>query len=231
MATDYNYTISGDFPSGLDPSFLDQTIIDDVTITTTLVGTSVAGDNVTIRFVSALSGPEVTQLNVIVAAHDPANAPIFIKEVSEWLFTDDKTIGTDAGTFTNNTWVTRTLNTTFATDPYSTQAALSSNQVTLQPGTYDLSGTAPAYRCGDHVLRIRNITDSTTVAIGQSSYSSSSSQASQTLATVEATVQYTSTKVLELQHQCTSTRNTNGLGRATGVGTEKYAIFKVKQVI
>lgn len=71
MSTE-TYSLSGDFSNGIDPSGLDQEIRDTLAITTSLVSVVANQDNVFINFVSTLSGPEMTALDAVVAAHDPA---------------------------------------------------------------------------------------------------------------------------------------------------------------
>lgn len=66
--TTYNYTISGNFPSGIDSFYLERTITES-NIVPTLTNITTKGDNVYITFSSSLSGPEVTTLNNIISAH------------------------------------------------------------------------------------------------------------------------------------------------------------------
>lgn len=231
MATTYSYTIPGDFTNGYDPNFFTLQVNNDVTITTALLGANSNPSNVDVTFVSALSGPELTELNALVAAHNPANAPTIIKG-NRWTFTDEKVVGTDGGSFASNTWIIRSLNTTFQTDPYDDTVSLASDQITVQPGTYKVEASAPAYRAGDHVIRVWNDTDSKEEAVGISAFTATSqANSTQSLTTLSTTLQFTDTKVLELQHQCTNTRNTNGRGRATGVGVEKYAFISFELVV
>lgn len=66
------YSLSIDFTSGYNGGQFRQEILDDVTIVTSLIGVVADDDTVSIIFSSALSGPEQTALDAVVAAHSPA---------------------------------------------------------------------------------------------------------------------------------------------------------------
>ncbi len=68
MAT-YTYSLSSDFPGGLNTPQLQQLITDDTNITVALDSIDVSGDNVAINFVSTLSPGEVSELNSIIASY------------------------------------------------------------------------------------------------------------------------------------------------------------------
>ena len=69
-ATKYTYSISGDFPNQkVDSDRLTKEIDGDATITTALDYINTAGDVCDIWFVAALSAPEITALDTVVANH------------------------------------------------------------------------------------------------------------------------------------------------------------------
>ena len=70
MSTE-TYSISGDFSNGVDPGSLQSEIEANTTITTVVNQVESVGDNCNINFVSAISGAEKTELDSVVAAHDP----------------------------------------------------------------------------------------------------------------------------------------------------------------
>jgi hypothetical protein len=74
MATIYNRSLSGDFGGNIVVDRLQQSIINDGIITKTLTGISVYEDDVDITFAIALTTPEETQLDVLIAAHDGVSA-------------------------------------------------------------------------------------------------------------------------------------------------------------
>jgi parallel beta-helix repeat protein len=65
----YTYSLSSDFGGQINSNQFSEEIIDDVTIITALDYITTNDDDVDIVFVSTLSGPEVTQLNSLVAAY------------------------------------------------------------------------------------------------------------------------------------------------------------------
>ena len=122
---------------------------------------------------------------------------------------DSKAYNVAGGTFSSGAWRTRDLNTEVF-DPDSI-VSISSNQFTLQAGTYYIRAQAPAYRVDQHHIKLQNITDSTTDGVGSVGMSSSSF-ASITLSLLTTRFTISSAKVFEIQHRCSTTHNTYGLG-------------------
>lgn len=144
---------------------------------------------------------------------------------------DQKTSGTDGGTFTSGSWQQRNLNTEIC-DNGSIIAGLSSNQITLNAGTYRVEASAPGQQCGSHQIRWYDQTNSNTIAYGttESSPSGSAYQTRSTL-TVEFTVASDST-VFQLQHRCSSTKSGSGLGLNGGFGgAEIYSQVKIYKLL
>ena len=116
----------------------------------------------------------------------------------------------DRGTFTAGAWQTREINTEVVdTDNIVT---LSSNQFTLQAGTYQIKFGACAYKVNRHVTRLREISPTAqTIASGSAQYSwASGADLSWSRGWVRTTITQAST--YEIQHQCQTTYNNNGLG-------------------
>lgn len=148
------------------------------------------------------------------------------------LIRDEKTSGTDGGTFTSGAWRTRDLNTIVVSG--TTGVELDSNQLTLPGGTYRIDARAPAHFVNTHKARLQNITDGTTVDEGSSEKSNDdTSQGESTQASIIRT-QFTiaTFKAFEIQHQCQTTTNTNGFGVATTFSTnnEIYTIVEILKV-
>lgn len=98
MSTE-TYSISADFTNGVDPGQLQATINANTSITTTLHQVEAVGDNCNINFASALSAPEKTALDSIVAAHNPlptASAIITVSKDGNGDYTTIKSALTDA---------------------------------------------------------------------------------------------------------------------------------------
>lgn len=144
------------------------------------------------------------------------------------LIQDQKAANTNGGTFTSGDWRTRDLNTEVI-DPGG-HASLSANQITLAAGTYLLRASAPANWVVNHKTRWQNITDGTTTLEGTSEAVSSASSANQTRSFVIGRFTIAASKTFELQHQCSTTRATDGFGEASNFGTEIYSIVELWRI-
>ena len=142
---------------------------------------------------------------------------------------DQKASSTAGGTFTLGAWRTRDLNT--AVINTITSASLGSNQITLPAGTYYLEGSAPGYKTGRHNTRWRNTTDSTDDLDGQTAFTSTGADSSETISNISGRFTIIDTKVFELQHRSQATQADNGFGIDSGTGfavnTEIYSDVKI----
>lgn len=142
---------------------------------------------------------------------------------------DQETSGTNGGTFTSGSWQTRVLNTK-VTDTASI-ATLASNQITLAAGTYEIRASAPAFYVNAHQTRLQNVTASTTLIIGTTEYTNAAlSSGVQTRSFLSGRFTVAAGQALELQHQCTTTDSTTGLGVAGSFGVEIYADLELWKV-
>lgn len=138
---------------------------------------------------------------------------------------DQKPSGIDGGTFTAGTWITRDLNQIITN---SSNIALSSNRITLLPGTYEISVSAPGYRCGKHKIRLQNIIKDITEKNGTAAYSSITTDGSVSNSVLEVTLIITETTEYEIQHRCSDTKIDDGMGLSTGFDdSEVYTIVKI----
>ena len=159
----------------------------------------------------SLQAPSSSSNNRVLTLPDTADGTI--AKTSDISFTayaviaDQKTSGTDGGTFTSGAWRTRDLNTE-VTD-VDNIVSISSNQFTLQAGTYLIKARATGYDCDRHQLRIRNITDASTVRFGISNFVNQTYNVFSTAVVVGRTT-ISGAKVFELQHQAQSTKTTFG---------------------
>ena len=122
-------------------------------------------------------------------------------------FWDQKNASADGGTFTNGAWRARELNSHRITI---VGASLAANQITLPAGTYLCEGSAPARNCGAASIQLVNITDSSAILISGDHGAIDSSP--QTYQGFRGKFTLSGSKVLEIQHQCSSTIATYGLG-------------------
>jgi hypothetical protein len=138
---------------------------------------------------------------------------------------DQKTSGTNGGSFTSGAWRVRDLNTQVSNSI--TGASLSGNQITLPPGTYSVDAFATATDVLRHRIRLQNISGSTVSVYGPS-ITASIASSNCTPAILKAAFTLASTTVLELQHRCETTNaSAEGRGYATNWATEIYASVQI----
>ena len=143
---------------------------------------------------------------------------------------DVKSSGTEGGTFTQDAWQVRVLNT--EEDP-SSIVSLASNQFTLAAGTYFIEGFAPAYVVTRHIAKIYNVTDAADSVIGSTGYAGASEIFEPNDQSFFAgVVTIVSSKVFEVRHYCKSTVGTKGLGTAATItGTsEVFTTVKITRI-
>ena len=142
---------------------------------------------------------------------------------------DIQTSGTEGGTFTSGSYVTRVINTVEGDESF---VSISSNQIILEPGTYDFESLAPALTIGAHKSKLRNITESSDEIIGTSSFNTSSSVAASTESEIYGTISISVQTTFEIQHRCQVTRATNGLGSAVSFGDDEvYTTVRITKIL
>ena len=178
----------------------------------------------------SLQAPSSSSNNRVLTLPDSADGTIAktsdISFTSYALICDVKAHDTDAGTFTAGTWQTRDLNTEISDDDGI--VSISSNQFTLQAGSYLVKATAQGYRTNRHKAKLRNITDSTDIQFGTSEYSGSTDSVG-TNSKIFSRFTISGAKVFEIQHRAETTKDTNGFGVGsdfTGY-TELYAVVEI----
>jgi hypothetical protein len=141
---------------------------------------------------------------------------------------DQKASGTAGGSQSATTWNIRVLNT--LVDDTGVVTSLSSNQFVLTAGTYDIEASAPTYQTNVHKLRLRNISDSSTALVGDSSHNGGADATSKAL--LNGRIIITASKTFELQHYTAQANaGANGLGVATSSGeVEVYAQLKIMKI-
>lgn len=140
---------------------------------------------------------------------------------------DEKASGTNGGTFTAGSWVTRTLNTERTDEIGST---LASNQFTLPAGTYNIDASAPGAGVYSHQTRLRNITDGTTTLVGTSEWNNDALNA-QTRSHIRGRFTIAAEKTFEIQHRSAASEATTGLGVAVAFGeVEVYTQVWIEKV-
>ena len=130
----------------------------------------------------------------------------------------------DRGTFTAGAWQTREINTEVVdTDNIVT---LSSNQFTLQAGTYQIKFGACAYRVNRHITRLRQISPAATIASSSAQYSwASDSNLQWSRGFARLTISQAT--AYEIQHYCQTTGNSNGFGFQMTYSTSDYVQVEI----
>ena len=116
----------------------------------------------------------------------------------------------DAGTLTANTWMTRAINTEIA-DPDGI-VSISSNQFTLQAGTYLIEWSAPAWRCDRHTTRLYDVTNSAARGNATLEFSQDSGSYTQSSSRGFARVTISGATVYKLETKGNVTKSGDGLG-------------------
>lgn len=180
------------------------------------------GDTISVRYNqnATITEGSLSIFKVELSGRVYATRTAYIKDV--------KTSATSGGSFTSGAYQTRTLNTLSGDTSF---VSLSSNQFTLQPGTYKISASAPGRLVNRHKVKLRNVTDSTDPIIGESMEAVAGDNAT-TRSSIEDIISITSAKTFELQHRCETTAATTGFGLAAGFGdSEVYAVVKIEKVL
>jgi hypothetical protein len=143
---------------------------------------------------------------------------------------DQKTAGTDGGTFNSGAWQRRDLNTVLANT--GNWLTVSGNQITLPAGTYRTDILAPASAAGRHQARLQNVTSGTTLLVGTDAGASTGTGASAVISQsrINGRFTLTATSTLEVQHQCGTGKASDGFGNAAGGAfTVAYEVYTVAQ--
>ncbi len=132
---------------------------------------------------------------------------------------DEKAQNTAGGTFTSGAWRTRDLNSEKADT--GNHASVSSNQITLEAGTYRAFVTAAHFIVDNNALRLQNITDGTTILTGTNPTNYPG------WPVIVGRFTLAAQKVIEVQHRCQTTRSTDGYGKAANFQVETYTIVQL----
>jgi len=230
----------------------DLTDLADGTLTGSKIGTGISATNITTGTLSSatisLTGTDASKLASGTTAQRPStpvegqlryNTTEKVMEYyngTNWYFIAPKVViikdlksnGVPGGNYNNGlTWQTRDLNTIEGNASF---VSLSANQFILSPGEYIIEATAPGYSINLHRIRLRNITTSSTIALGSNEYAWSGGQG-YTTSYLFSTFTITSTCNFEIQHHGESAFS-NGLGGASNASgvQEQYTQVKITKL-
>jgi hypothetical protein len=144
-----------------------------------------------------------------------------------WIIKDIKSIGTNGGIFTANSWITRTLNNMVGSG---VNCAINTNQITLTAGTYYIQARVPAVNVGYHACKLYNITGAADVAFGSVLQGGNIYESSYSL--LDTIVTIAGNTVYEIQHRCSlGSSDKTGLGVASGfITSETYTTVIIQQL-
>lgn len=140
---------------------------------------------------------------------------------------DSKATTTDGGTFTTGAWRKRTVTEETDTDTNCTVAA---SVIVLAAGTYECFIECPANKVNYHQARLQNTTAVSTVMVGTAAYSSTA-HADSNCSKIKGRFTIAASQNLEIQHKCSNTMATSGLGLASSMGeAEIYTVAEFWRV-
>jgi hypothetical protein len=167
-----------------------------------------------------------------VLSWSTVNSPAF---TSYAVIADEKTSGTNGGTFTTGSWQTRDLQTKVTDEDVI--VTIAANAFTLTTGNYLINWSAPAVWVDAHKTRLYDVTGAAEVEVGTSEFAVVIPAGYP--ATMAKTVTRSSgfarvavagaSNVYTIEHKCGATGTTYGFGIAVSYGVEVYtqvAIYK-----
>lgn len=139
------------------------------------------------------------------------------------VWSDTKAQGTSGGTPTATAWTQHVLQTEDTNTI--TSASLASNQFTLPAGSYHIHATVHFQSTNVSAMRLRNITDGTTVAQGiNQSFAAGDNVGGDS--SVDAKITITGAKIFQLEYYV-ATATAGGLGTARNVASESEVYARV----
>jgi hypothetical protein len=138
---------------------------------------------------------------------------------------DVKGSGVNGGPFTQGSWQIRDLNDLRGDSSFITIDGV--NTFTLDSGLYEVSAIAPARDVEEHQLRLYNLTDAVSVALG----ASMRSELADPPAELITTFRISGTTTFRIEHRCTATNNST-VARGSGVnwGQNVYTQVRIQKL-
>ena len=178
----------------------------------------------------SIQAPSSSSNNRVMTLPDTADGTIAktsdINFTSYAIIADVKGNDVDGGTFTTGAWRTRDLNTELA-DPDGI-VSISSNQFTLQAGSYLIEAQAPCFQGNRHMIKLYQTSGTPAdIAFGTSEYANNS-YSGQTCSFLKVRVTISSATTYEIRHQTMHNSDTLGFGVGSNFGnTELYTVVKI----
>ena len=182
--------------------------------------------------IAALTEKTTPVDNDLVIIEDSAAANVkkkvkmsnIISPVADYVKVSDvKAYNVAGGTFTLGAWRTRDINT--EDSDASGICSISSNQITLEAGTYICSIKSPAYNVAYVTPRLYNISDSAVEIVGIRSYVG----VHENLLTIVGKFTIASQKIFEVQAYSSGTQTTNGFGNYSNIDAGTSSIYTIAE--
>ena len=140
---------------------------------------------------------------------------------------DQKTQGSDSGTFTSGAWRTRDLNTEI-TDPDGI-VSIAANEFTLAAGSYLIKWSAPAHMVEENQTRLYDVTGAAAVQVGSSAftYVNHPTYTYEGPSSGVARVTPSSPNVYRIEHYGKYTTANNGFGPYADIDVEIYTMVEI----
>lgn len=138
---------------------------------------------------------------------------------------DVKASGVNGGSFPAGSWITRDLNDLRGDSSFITIDGV--NTFTLDSGLYEVSAVAPARAVDEHQIRLFNVTDAVSIAVGNSIRSEVADPPSELFTTFKIN----SPKTFSIQHRCTGgSGGSNAMGNAVTWGENVYTQVRIQRL-
>jgi len=142
------------------------------------------------------------------------------------IIADQKASGSQGGAFTAGAWRTRDLNTELV-DPDGI-VSISSNQFTLQAGSYLIEAQAPSFAVLRHIIKLYQTSGTPAdIAFGTAVYNNS--VYNDGVSVLKARVTISTATTYEIRHRCQTTNSgATAMGVSSNFGnTELYTVVKI----
>jgi hypothetical protein len=140
-----------------------------------------------------------------------------------------RAINVNGGSLLANTWTVRQFTTTGKSQISGVNR--SNGNITFPAGDYIVQAWAAGHGCGMHQLRLATTTGSILVTGIPAGFDDTTDTAVlQTIAHLSGTFTLATSKTVQLQHNCQSTKTTTGQGNAAGLGPEHYSDLMIWKV-
>ena len=191
------------------------------------------GDTIEIRpsaSVTASGGATFNRLHIWeISSQQQPYAPRIVR------FQNVQTSGTNGGAATTGSFATLIVNRQLGDKSFS---SLSSNEITLQPGKYDIEFEKSFENVNSVKTRIFNVTDSVVLldndgfdCLSTTNYSNTSANDSTTWSKIRRTITLSSATTIRFEHRANAAGGTVALGRAASFGEEIYLDLKITKVL